>query len=317
VKNRTFRNVMLEKKMVAILIPCFNEEQTIGSVIAGFKASLPEAHIVVCDNNSNDKTKEIALKSGVTVLSQPLQGKGYAIEHMFRVVDADFYVLVDGDLTYDPKVAESAVEKCIKDSTDMLIGVRMSADGHKTYLPLRSFGNLLFTTVLRVLFSSKMRDVLSGYRVFSRRFVKSMPVLSKGFGIETEMNIHALSLSLSIGEFETQYFERPLGSVSKLATFKDGTVILMTILRMLFEHKPLAILGTAGVVLALAGGLLFFPVMQTYFETGLVPRLPTAILSFSLMLMSFFSFFSGLILDGISRQRIEGKKLMLLNVNIR
>lgn len=308
---------MLEKKTIAILIPCFNEEQTIGAVIAGFKESLPEANIVVCDNNSDDKTKEIALKSGVTVLSQTLQGKGYAIEHMFRSVDADFYVLVDGDLTYDPEVAEGAVEECIMESFDMLIGVRMSVDGHKTYLPLRSFGNLLFTKALKVLFSSQLRDVLSGYRVFSRRFVKSMPVLSTGFGIETEMNIHALSLSMSIGEFETQYFERPLGSISKLGTFKDGTVILMTIFRMLFEHKPLAILGAASFFLALAGGLLFFPIMQIYLETGLVPRLPTAILSFGLILMSLFSFFSGLILDGISRQRIEGKKLMLLNVNVR
>lgn len=308
---------MLENKNIAVLIPCFNEEQTISSVISGFRESLPGAHIVVCDNNSNDNTKKIALELGVTVLSQPLQGKGYAIEHMFRVIDADFYVLVDGDSTYDPKVAETAVGKCITESLDMLVGVRMSADGHKTYLPLRSLGNTLFTKALRVLFSSKLKDVLSGYRVFSRRFVKSMPILSGGFGIETEMNIHALSLSFAIGEFETQYFERPLGSVSKLETFKDGAVIFMTILRMLFEHRPLAILGVVAAVLGLTGGLLFFPIIQTYFETGLVPRLPTAILSFSLMLMSLFSFFSGLILDGISRQRVEGKKLILLNVGDR
>jgi len=308
---------MLENKNIAVLIPCFNEEQTISSVVSGFRESLPRAHIVVCDNNSNDSTKKIALELGVTVLSQPLQGKGYAVEHMFRVIDADFYVLVDGDSTYDPEVAETAVEKCITESLDMLVGVRMSADGHKTYLPLRSFGNTLFTKALRVLFSSKLNDVLSGYRVFSRRFVKSMPILSGGFGIETEMNIHALSLSFAIGEFETQYFERPLGSVSKLGTFKDGTVILITIFRMLFEHRPLVILSVAAVVLGLAGGLLFFPIIQTYFETGLVPRLPTAIFSLSLMLMSLFSFFSGLILDGISRQRVEGKKLVLLSVGDR
>lgn len=315
-RNRKQRSEILKNKNIAVLIPCFNEEQTIGPVIKGFRECLPEAHIVVCDNNSDDNTKNVALELGVTVLSQPLQGKGYAIEHMFRVVDADFYVLVDGDATYDPKVAEGAVEKCTIESLDMLIGVRRSTDGHKTYLPLRSFGNTLFTVALRILFSSKLKDVLSGYRVFSRRFVKSMPILSGGFGIETEMNIHALSLSFSIGEFETQYFERPLGSVSKLGTFKDGTVIFITILRMLFEHKPLAILGSAAVALALTGSLLFLPIIQTYFETGLVPRLPTAILSFSLILMSFFSFFSGLILDSISRQRIEAKKLLLLNVSV-
>jgi glycosyltransferase involved in cell wall biosynthesis len=315
-RNRTKRDQILKNKNIAILIPCFNEEQTIGSVITGFRQSLPKAHIVVCDNNSDDNTKNVALELGVTVLSQPLQGKGYAIEHMFRVVDADFYVLVDGDSTYDPKVAEAAVQKCTTESLDMLVGVRTSADGHETYLPLRSFGNTLFTIALRVLFSSKLNDVLSGYRVFSRRFVKSMPILSGGFGIETEMNIHALSLSFAIGEFETQYFERPLGSVSKLGTFKDGAVIFMTILRMLFEHKPLAILGFAAVALGLTGGLLFFPIIQTYFETGLVPRLPTTILSLSLIILSFFSFFSGLILDSISRQRIEAKKLLLLNVSV-
>jgi hypothetical protein len=234
---------------------------------------------------------------------------------MFRVIDADFYVLVDGDLTYDPTVAEAAVEKCITESKDMLVGVRMSADGHNTYLPLRSLGNTLFTTALKVLFSSKLNDVLSGYRVFSRRFVKSMPILSVGFGIETEMNIHALSLSFAIGEFETQYFERPSGSLSKMGTFKDGTVILLTILRMLFEHKPLAILSVASVALGLTGGFLFIPLIQTYFMTGMVPRLPTAILSLGLILMSLFSFFSGLILDGISRQRVEAKKLVLLGVS--
>jgi len=259
---------MLKNKNIAVLIPCFNEEQTISSVILGFRQSLPGAHIVVCDNNSDDSTKKIALESGATVLSQPLQGKGYAVEHMFRVIDADFYVLVDGDSTYDPKVAETAVEKCMTESLDMLVGVRMSADGHKTYLPLRSFGNTLFTKALRILFSSNLNDVLSGYRVFSRRFVKSMPILSGGFGIETEMNIHALSLSFAIGEFETQYFERPSGSVSKLETFRDGTVILVTILRMLFEHRPLPILSAMAVVLGLTGGLLCFPIIQTYFETG-------------------------------------------------
>jgi len=308
---------MLKNKSIAVLIPCFNEEQTISSVILGFRQSLPGAHIVVCDNNSDDSTKKIALESGATVLSQPLQGKGYAVEHMFRVIDADFYVLVDGDSTYDPKVAETAVEKCMTESLDMLVGVRMSADGHKTYLPLRSFGNTLFTKALRVLFSSNLKDVLSGYRVFSRRFVKSMPILSGGFGIETEMNIHALSLSFAIGEFETQYFERPSGSVSKLETFRDGTVILVTILRMLFEHRPLPILSAMAVVLGLTGGLLCFPIIQTYFETGLVPRLPTAILSFGLLTMSLFSFFSGIILDAISRQRVEGKKLILLSVGER
>jgi glycosyltransferase involved in cell wall biosynthesis len=308
---------MLKNKSIAVLIPCFNEEQTISSVILGFRQSLPGAHIVVCDNNSDDSTKKIALESGATVLSQPLQGKGYAVEHMFRVIDADFYVLVDGDSTYDPKVAETAVEKCMTESLDMLVGVRMSADGHKTYLPLRSFGNILFTKALRVLFSSNLKDVLSGYRVFSRRFVKSMPILSGGFGIETEMNIHALSLSFAIGEFETQYFERPSGSVSKLETFRDGTVILVTILRMLFEHRPLPILSAMAVVLGLTGGLLCFPIIQTYFETGLVPRLPTAILSFGLLTMSLFSFFSGIILDAISRQRVEGKKLILLSVGER
>jgi glycosyltransferase involved in cell wall biosynthesis len=303
---------MLDKKSVAVIIPCFNEGKTISDVITGFTDIFPKKDIYVCDNNSTDDTKQIAFNCGVNVLTQPLQGKGYAVEKLFRVVDADYYIMVDGDATYDPKVAKGAVQKCITESKDMLVGVRVSADGHKTYKPFRSMGNMIFTMALKLLFSSNLNDTLSGFRVFSRRLVKSMPILSGGFGIETEMNIHALSLSLSIGEFETPYYERPVGSISKLHTVRDGAVIFVTISRMLFEHKPFYILNLIALLLAVSGGALLVPIMQTYFETGLVPRLPTAILSFVLIFSSMVSFFSGLILDGLSRQRIELKKMMYL-----
>ena len=273
---------------------------------------MPTADIFVCNNNSTDKSEEIAIEANVNVLNEPRKGKGNAMQCLFRSVDADYYIMVDADHTYEAAVASQALEACWANNLDMLICVRKSVDGHETFLPFRGFGNKLFTGALKYIFNSHITDALSGYRVLSRRFVKSMPVMSKGFGIETEMNIHALSLELPIGEFNSKYFERPSGSFSKLSTAKDGSVILFTIIRMLFDYKPLLILLSLSCFSSILGILLFLPVWADYLSSGLVTRLPTAILSLGLILLSVIMFFSGLILDATTRQRIEIKKMMFL-----
>ena len=297
---------------IAVLIPCFNEETTIGDVISSFQSSLPNAKIYVCNNNSTDNTKHIALKHGAIVLDEPKKGKAFAVEKLFRCVEADFFVLTDGDSTYDATISKAAIEKCKKLNVDMLIGVRKSVIGQKTYRPGHQFGNWVFTIILRLFFSGNLRDVLSGYRIFSRSFVKSMPILSKGFDIEVEMTIYALSLNLTVGEFETKYIERPKGSFSKLNTFKDGFQILKTIFRLLNDYKPLWVFSGFTAILLILGFYLFIPIFKQFMHTGLVERLPTAILSLGLIILATISFFSGLILDGITRQRLEAKKIALL-----
>ena len=297
---------------IAVLIPCFNEETTIGDVISSFQSSLPNAKIYVCNNNSTDNTKHIALKHGAIVLDEPKKGKAFAVEKLFRYVEADFFVLTDGDSTYDATISKAAIEKCKKLNVDMLIGARKSVIGQKTYRLGHQFGNWVFTIILRLFFSGNLRDVLSGYRIFSRRFVKSMPILSKGFDIEVEMTIYALSLNLTVGEFETKYTERPQGSFSKLNTFKDGFQILKTIFRLLNDYKPLWVFSGFTAILLFLGFYLFIPIFKQFMHTGLVERLPTAILSLGLIILATISFFSGLILDGITRQRLEAKKIALL-----
>lgn len=297
---------------LAVLIPCHNEEATLGKVINSFKEAVPTADIYVCNNDSNDNSEAIANEANVNVLNEPRKGKGNAMQCLFRSVDADYYIMVDADQTYDAKVALQAFESCWANNLDMLICVRKSVDGQETFLPFRGFGNKLFTRALKYIFNSHITDALSGYRVLSKRFVKSMPIMSKGFGIETEMNIHALSLELSIGEFDSKYFERPSGSFSKLSTTKDGSVILLTIIRMLFDYKPLLILVSSSFFSSIIGALLFLPVLADYLSSGMVPRLPTAILSLGFILLSVIMFFSGLILDATRRQRIEIKKMMFL-----
>jgi glycosyltransferase involved in cell wall biosynthesis len=304
-----------ETEKIAILLPCYNEEKTIGDVVQAFRLALPEAEIYVCNNNSTDKTKKNALEAGAIVIDEPKKGKAYAVEKLFRMVEADYYILSDGDLTYDAAISKTAIQKCKELSADMLIGVRKSVSGQKTYRPGHHFGNLAFTIILKIIFSGSFADVLSGYRVFSRNFVKSMPILSKGFDIEVEMTIYALSLNLAVGEFETNYYERPEGSVSKLNTFRDGFQIIKTILRLLNDYKPLLVFTLASLTFFILGIFLFTPIFKYFLLTGMVDRFPTAVLSLGLIILSVISFFSGLILDGITRSRLEAKKTAFLQCN--
>jgi glycosyltransferase involved in cell wall biosynthesis len=299
---------------IAVIIPCFNEESTINSVIVGFRKALPTASIYVCDNNSTDQTKTVAKKASAIVLDEPQRGKANAVRRLFREVEADIYIMIDGDNTYDPVSAEGAVRMCLDDQLDMLIGVRVSKTSQNTYPGLRSFGNKIFTFTLKFLFKSSFSDTLSGYRILSKRFVKSMPVMSKGFGIETEMNVYALALHLPVAEFRTPYYERPTGSQSKLNTFKDGFVIAKTIAQLLFDHRPLAIMGFLSIFLFVFGFWLFIPVFNSFVATGLVSRLPTAILSFGLIGLSIMALTLGILMDAISRGRLEAKQMRLLQV---
>tara|TARA_B100000575_G_C23017634_1_gene586052 strand:- start:40 stop:966 length:927 start_codon:yes stop_codon:yes gene_type:complete len=300
---------------VAVIIPCFNEEKTISKVINSFKENIPKAKIYVCNNNSSDKTKELAIASGAVVLDELQKGKANAVENLFRNIDADYFILTDGDMTYDSSISESALEYLKKSKSDMLIGTRKNASSSKEiYRPGHRFGNRAFTLILKLMFSGNLKDVLSGYRIFTKRFVKSIPILSKGFDIEVEITIHALSLNLKICEYDINYYERPEGSISKLNTFKDGFLIIKTILKLFIDYKPFLVFSIISIILFMLGILLFIPILSEFISSGLVQRLPTAILSLGLIILSALSFFSGLILNGIARHRIEAKKIALLKI---
>lgn len=296
---------------VAILIPCFNEEVAVATVVNDFRRALPAATIYVYDNNSTDRTGEVASQAGAIVRSESRQGKGHVVRRMFGDVDADIYVLVDGDATYDATSAQAMIEALLNDRLDMVVGRRIEQQvtayrlGHRT-------GNSLLTGFLSLTFGQNFKDVLSGYRVFSRRFVKSFPVLSDGFEIETELSVHALQLALPVAEIETPYFARPQGSTSKLNTWKDGFRILGTIMKLYRSEKPLRFFGTIGLFFGIVSIGLAIPVTVTYLETGLVPRLPTAVLSTGLMIVGVLSFSSGLVLDTVTRGRREIKLLAYL-----
>ncbi|MGM5025768.1 glycosyltransferase family 2 protein [Tardiphaga sp. 862_B3_N4_1] len=296
---------------VAILIPCFNEEVAVATVVNDFRRALPAATIYVYDNNSTDRTGEVASQAGAIVRSESRQGKGHVVRRMFGDVDADIYVLVDGDATYDATSAQAMIEALLNDRLDMVVGRRIEQQvtayrlGHRT-------GNSLLTGFLSLTFGQNFKDVLSGYRVFSRRFVKSFPVLSDGFEIETELSVHALQLALPVAEIETSYFARPQGSISKLSTWKDGFRILGTIMKLYRSEKPLRFFGTIGLFFGIVSIGLAIPVTVTYLETGLVPRLPTAVLSTGLMIVGVLSFSSGLVLDTVTRGRREIKLLAYL-----
>lgn len=298
---------------VAVLIPCFNEEAAIGTVVADFRAALPEATIHVYDNNSTDGTTEVARKAGAVVRAETLQGKGHVVRRMFADVDADIYVLVDGDDTYDAAAAPRMVRMLREQGLDMVTGAR-TGGGHAAYRPGHRFGNRVLTGLVAAIFGDRVRDMLSGYRVLSRRFVKSFPALAGGFEIETELTVHALELDMPIGEVPTAYKERPPGSASKLSTIRDGVRILRTILVLVKEERPLPFFGLAAAALLVAGLALFAPVLATYLETGLVPRLPTAVLSLGLVLLSFLSLACGLVLDTVTRGRKEAKRIAYLAV---
>lgn len=298
---------------IAVLIPCYNEEAAISTVVTDFKRALTDATIYVCDNNSKDRTKAFAKAAGATVMSEPLQGKGNVVRRMFADIDADIYVLVDGDATYDANAAPAMVELLLQERLDMVVGARVDTE-KAAYRPGHRFGNALLTTCVGYLFGSRFSDILSGYRVFSRRFVKSFPALTKGFEIETELTVHALELSMPIGETSTNYGARPVGSSSKLNTYRDGLRILFTILQLFREERPLRFFSILFILLTLAALGLGVPLINTYLETGLVPRLPTAVLAMGLIILAFLSLSSGLVLDTVTHGRRELKRLAYLSI---
>lgn len=297
---------------VAVLVPCYNEAAAIAKVVADFQAALPDAVIYVFDNNSSDDTAAIARAAGAVVRKEMHQGKGFVVRRMFSDIEADIYVLVDGDATYDAPSAPKMIDLLLHDHLDMVVGNRVDQEvaayraGHRT-------GNWLLTTFVATVFGPTFNDMLSGYRVFSRRFVKSFPMLSGGFEIETELTVHALELSLAAAEVETPYYARPEGSTSKLNTWRDGFRILWTIGQLYRSERPFPFFGAVGAALALISVGLAIPIVITFLETHLVPRLPTAILAMGLMLLAFLSIAVGLVLDTVTRGRREMKLLAYLN----
>lgn len=297
---------------IAVLVPCYNEEAAVATVVADFRKVLPSATIYVYDNNSKDRTVEVARAAGAEVRSETHQGKGHVVRRMFADVDADVYVLVDGDATYDAPSAPKMIEKLLAGHLDMVVGLRVD-QSVAAYRPGHRTGNWMLTTFLASVFGEAFKDILSGYRVFSRRFVKSFPVLSDGFEIETELSVHALELALPVAEISTPYFARPEGSFSKLNTWRDGFRILGTILRLYRSEKPLRFFTAIGVFLMLVSIGLAIPVVVTYLEEGVVPRLPTAVLSMGMMIVAMLSISSGLVLDTVTRGRREIKLLAYLS----
>ena len=296
---------------IAVVLPCYNEEAAIADTVAGFRAALPGAAIYVYDNNSSDRTVEIARATGAEVRTERQQGKGNVVRRMFADVDADVYIMADGDLTYDPKAAPAMVAMLLSEQLDMVVGTRQH-EAAEAYRGGHVLGNRLFTGLLSSLFGRSFTDIFSGYRVFSRRFVKSFPVLSAGFEIETEISVHALELKMPVGEIETVYGARPEGSASKLSTYRDGWRILKTIGTLYRVERPVLFYGSFAALLLIAAIVLAVPLILTYLDTGLVPRFPTAILITGLGIVAVLSFFAGLILDTVTRGRREMRRLAYL-----
>jgi glycosyltransferase involved in cell wall biosynthesis len=302
----------LSTMRIAVLVPCFNEEAAVATVIADFRKALPSARIFVYDNNSSDRTVAVAREAGAEVRRERRQGKGHVVRRMFADIDADIYVLVDGDATYDAASAPRMIDALVSDRLDMVVGFRVD-QVETAYRRGHRAGNWMLTGFLSSVFGQAFRDILSGYRVLSRRFVKSFPVLSDGFEIETELSVHALELALPVTEIETPYYARPAGSFSKLNTWRDGFRILGTILKLYRSEKPLRFFGAIGIFLILVSIGLAIPVLVTYLEQGVVPRLPTAVLSMGLMILAVLSMSSGLVLDTVTRGRREMKLLAYLS----
>jgi len=296
---------------IAILLPCYNEAEAIAQTVAAFRAVLPHATVYVYDNNSSDGSSAIAAAAGAVVHAVRQQGKGHVVRRMFADIDADIYVMADGDATYEAAAAPGMVAIMLEHNYDMVVGARRS-EVEAAYRRGHRFGNKLLTGLLQQLFGRSFTDILSGYRVFSRRFVKSFPVLSAGFEIETEISVHALELAMPVTEVVTAYAARPEGSVSKLSTYRDGWRILRTIIKLYRIERPIAFFGTIALLLALLGFGLSVPLIQTYMATGLVPRFPTAILIVGVMIVSVLSGMCGLILDTVVRGRQEMKRLAYL-----
>jgi glycosyltransferase involved in cell wall biosynthesis len=300
------------KLRIAVLLPCYNEEAAVARTVAGFRAALPEAAIYVYDNNSSDRTREEAAAAGAIVRTERMQGKGHVVRRMFADVEADVYVMADGDSTYDSAAAPELVAKLVDEQLDMVVGARKS-ELEEAYRRGHRLGNRLFTGLLARLFGRSFSDIFSGYRVFSRRFAKSFPALSRGFETETEISVHALELVMPVGEIVTAYGARPEGSASKLSTYRDGWRILRTILHLYRIERPILFYGSFSLLLTALAVLLAIPLVITYFETGLVPRFPTAILATGLIILASLSFFAGLILDTVVRGRREVRRLHYLS----
>ena len=296
---------------IAVILPCYNEEAAIAQTVAGFRAVLPQATIYVYDNNSGDRTVERAREAGAIVRTERMQGKGHVVRRMFADVDADIYVMADGDSTYDAGAAPAMIARLVGEGLDMVVGTRVH-EAEDAYRRGHVLGNRMMTGILARLFGRSFTDIFSGYRVFSRRFVKSFPSLSAGFEIETEISVHALELRMPVGEVETRYFARPEGSASKLSTYRDGFRILRTITELYRHERPVIYFGLFAAVLAIAAVLLAVPLMVTYLQTGLVPRLPTAVLATGLMILAFLNGFTGIILDTVVRGRQELRRLAYL-----
>ena len=303
---------------IAVLIPCYNEASTVAKVVSDFKRVLPESVVYVYDNNSTDGTAEIAEKAGAVVRFEHQQGKGNVIRRMFREIDAECYIMTDGDDTYPAESAPAMVKKVLERKTDMVVGDRLSS----TYFqenkrPFHNFGNSLVRASINVLFKSDIKDIMTGYRAFSYQFVKSFPVLSKGFEIETEMSIHAIDKNLAVENEVIEYRDRPAGSASKLNTYSDGFKVLRTILRMYRNYKPLNFFGIIGLILAVLSVIFFIPVGVKYVQTGLVPNFPTLIVCGFAMIAAIQSFFSGLILENIKQKNRQDFEIQLIRIEER
>lgn len=299
---------------IAVLLPCYNEEAAIARTVADFRTALPNAAIYVYDNNSIDQTRKIAALAGAVVRSERQQGKGAVVRRMFADIEADIYVMADGDATYDATAAPAMIAMLIGDQLDMVVGARAS-EVEAAYRRGHQLGNRLLTGLLTSMFGRSFSDILSGYRVFSRRFVKSFPVLSAGFEIETEISVHALELTMPTGEMVTAYSARPEGSVSKLNTYADGWRILKTMISLYRAERPVRFFGIAATAMLVLAIVLAVPLLITFSQTGLVPRFPTAILATGLVIIAMLSLFAGLILDTVTRGRREIKRLIYLQLS--
>jgi glycosyltransferase involved in cell wall biosynthesis len=298
---------------IAVILPCYNEEAAIGKTVRDFRAALPTAKVFVYDNNSSDQTASVAREAGAIVRSELRQGKGNVMRRMFADVEADIYVLADGDDTYDAAVAPALIRKLVEEGLDIVTGLRVHTEA-AAYRAGHVWGNRMLTGLTAMMFNVKLGDTLSGYRVMSRRFVKSFPFTAEGFGIETELTVHAVRLLMPMAEVDTAYKERPVGSVSKLSTYRDGFKILFTIAQMLREERPLLFFSVIGAVFALIATILGASIVFEFVRTGLVPRLPTALLATGLMVIAFLSVMSGLILDTVTRGRWANKRLAYLSI---
>lgn len=300
---------------IAVLIPCYNESKTIEKVVTDFKRVLPEATIYVYDNNSTDGTDEIARKAGAVVRYEHQQGKGNVIRRMFRDVDAECYIMTDGDDTYPAESAPEMIQKVLERNADMVVGDRLSS----TYFtenkrPFHNFGNSLVRKSINLLFGTDIKDIMTGYRAFSYQFVKSFPVLSKGFEIETEMSIHAADKNMFVENVVIDYRDRPEGSVSKLNTYSDGFKVIKTIAKLYRNYKPMGFFGWIAFILALIAGLFFIPVWNVYYHTGMVPNFPTLIVSGFIMMAAILSFFSGTILQTICQKNRQDFEMRLQQI---